>query len=451
MFETRNMWPYYSIPHTGIACKPFKDLVGFEYVRPINVVTSELFNEGWLELTELEESTEHFKTFWDDQSKVQKLLEHVKGTLQEAKSAYEYAWKQDWKESNQKELIKAMNLFYDLLFRTMTDFLISQPQHIQSLDQKINSILEKYSNKDEIIAAATYIKGEMPWAEEHTDLENIHNAWSTLSEDEKNEKLDLLIKKYGWINSVEGEQSFDRNHYRKLIEDFKVESDKEIKAEVPEEAKKVGQLIGELGFLRFWGRHYFMAMRYHLKKVLDELIQRANNEDLKFATVEEINEFLKGNDIDWDEIKARKNGHVTYVEDSVAKIATGEKAEKLKKLLIEDVVDVKEVKGNVANKGKVTGRVRIISFTAKDYNEQVAAFEQGEILVTGMTRPQIVHLCKKAAAIVTDEGGITSHAAVVSREFGIPCIIATHNATRIFKTGDMVEVDANNGVVKIIN
>ncbi len=78
-------------------------------------------------------------------------------------------------------------------------------------------------------------------------------------------------------------------------------------------------------------------------------------------------------------------------------------------------------------------------------------FKGGEILVTGMTRPQIVHLCKKAAAIVTDEGGITSHAAVVSREFGIPCIIATHNATRTLKTGDLVEVDANQGVVKRID
>ena len=65
-----------------------------------------------------------------------------------------------------------------------------------------------------------------------------------------------------------------------------------------------------------------------------------------------------------------------------------------------------------------------------------------------MTRPQIVHLCQKASAIITDEGGITSHAAVVSREFNIHCIIATHNATKILKTGDEVEVDAEKGIVK---
>ena len=68
-----------------------------------------------------------------------------------------------------------------------------------------------------------------------------------------------------------------------------------------------------------------------------------------------------------------------------------------------------------------------------------------------MTRPQIVHLCQKAAAIVTDEGGITSHAAVVSRELDIPCIINTSNATSVLKTGDMVKVEADDkGIVKII-
>ena len=58
--------------------------------------------------------------------------------------------------------------------------------------------------------------------------------------------------------------------------------------------------------------------------------------------------------------------------------------------------------------------------------------------------------CRKAAAIVTDEGGITSHAAIVSRELGIPCIVGTQYATKILKDGDLVEVDANKGTVKKI-
>ena len=93
----------------------------------------------------------------------------------------------------------------------------------------------------------------------------------------------------------------------------------------------------------------------------------------------------------------------------------------------------------------VTGKVRIV-IKGEDFSK----FMNGEILVTNMTRPEFVPLIKKSIAIITDEGGITCHAAIVSRELKKPCIIGTKNATKVLKDGDVVEVDANNGVVKII-
>jgi len=67
-----------------------------------------------------------------------------------------------------------------------------------------------------------------------------------------------------------------------------------------------------------------------------------------------------------------------------------------------------------------------------------------------MTRPGTIVACNQAAAIITDEGGITSHAAVIARELKIPCIVGTKHATQVLKDGDLVEVNANRGVVKII-
>lgn len=67
------------------------------------------------------------------------------------------------------------------------------------------------------------------------------------------------------------------------------------------------------------------------------------------------------------------------------------------------------------------------------------------------TTPDFVQAAYKAAALVTDIGGITSHAAIISREIGLPCIVGTKNATRIFKDGDFVEVDANKGTVLKLN
>ena len=76
--------------------------------------------------------------------------------------------------------------------------------------------------------------------------------------------------------------------------------------------------------------------------------------------------------------------------------------------------------------------------------------KDNEILVSPMTVPDYLPAMKKAKAIITDEGGITCHAAIVSRELGIPCIVGTKIATQVLKDGDRVEVDANKGIVKIL-
>ncbi len=104
-----------------------------------------------------------------------------------------------------------------------------------------------------------------------------------------------------------------------------------------------------------------------------------------------------------------------------------------------------ELKGMVAQKGKISGIVKIVNVPA-----DFAKMKQGDILVAPMTRPEYLPLMKIAGAIVTDEGGVTCHAAIVSRELGKPCIIGTQVATEVLKDGDLVEVDANHGVVTII-
>jgi len=102
-----------------------------------------------------------------------------------------------------------------------------------------------------------------------------------------------------------------------------------------------------------------------------------------------------------------------------------------------------KIEGRVAFKGNVTGRVRVIKKIS-----EAESFKKGEILVASMTDPRYVFIMEKAAAIVTDEGGMLCHAAIVSREFGIPCIVGTKIATKVLKDGDLVEVDAENGIVR---
>jgi pyruvate,water dikinase len=77
--------------------------------------------------------------------------------------------------------------------------------------------------------------------------------------------------------------------------------------------------------------------------------------------------------------------------------------------------------------------------------------KNGQILVAETTSPELLPACKKAGAIVTNQGGLLSHAAIVSRELKIPCIVGVGNATDVLHDGDEVEVDADKGIVKILN
>ncbi len=98
------------------------------------------------------------------------------------------------------------------------------------------------------------------------------------------------------------------------------------------------------------------------------------------------------------------------------------------------------VKGQTASSGVASGPVKIV-FSMNDLNK----VNDGDILVTPMTNPDMVVAMKKAAAIITDEGGITSHAAIISREMQIPCIVGTENATKVLSDGVVVTVDATHG------
>ncbi|MFH0890053.1 MAG: phosphoenolpyruvate synthase [Candidatus Aenigmatarchaeota archaeon] len=98
--------------------------------------------------------------------------------------------------------------------------------------------------------------------------------------------------------------------------------------------------------------------------------------------------------------------------------------------------------GLAASPGIATGRVKKIGGIA-----EFSGLQQGDILVTAMTTPDMVPIMKRAAAIVTDTGGLTSHAAIVSRELGIPCVVGTRVATKKLKDGDTVTVDASAGKI----
>lgn len=111
----------------------------------------------------------------------------------------------------------------------------------------------------------------------------------------------------------------------------------------------------------------------------------------------------------------------------------------------EEVKNAKVITGTSVNGGIVKGKVKIIK-TVQDLSK----INTGDILVADMTSPDYVTAFNKVAAFVTDEGGLTCHAAIVSKEFNVPCIVGIQFATQILKDNTLIEVDANHGVITIL-
>ena len=106
---------------------------------------------------------------------------------------------------------------------------------------------------------------------------------------------------------------------------------------------------------------------------------------------------------------------------------------------------VESVRGTVGNKGIASGIVVLVREPC-----DLEKVQPGMVLVVNATTPDFVPVMSKCVAFVTDQGGITSHAAIIAREMGKPCVIGTRFATQLLKDGDRVEVDADSGVVRII-
>ena len=237
-------------------------------------------------------------------------------------------------------------------------------------------------------------------------------------------------------------------------EKLRVQQEK-ILARKPHLIEKVS-LVQQLSLNRTKVKSYWGGSDFYLIHLMKEISQRTGEsvQDLtKLYLLEDVEALiLRGIPLSAQEKENRtacfvglwKNGELTF--------SSGDEAEQLAKQELGELYEVKarqEISGTAANLGKVHGIVFVLHANhVQQMREARNNFKTGQILITEMTQPNIMDIAARAGAIVTDEGGMLSHAAVISREFKIPCIVGTHVATKVFKDGDLVEVDANTGVVR---
>lgn len=145
-------------------------------------------------------------------------------------------------------------------------------------------------------------------------------------------------------------------------------------------------------------------------------------------------------------ISARTAHCVYYAEEGLDIVAVGDACMRFEQKITAAVDhDVDEFTGQVACMGTVRGVAKVVNSVS-----DIHKVNEGDVLVSIATNPDILPAMKRAAAFITDQGGITSHAAIVAREMKTPCVIGTRIATKVLKDGDVVEVDATRGVVRVI-
>lgn len=278
-------------------------------------------------------------------------------------------------------------------------------------------------------------------------------------------KIKNYIENYGWMETRDGispgistaevkkryliyknpnkelsKLSEDRRLYtrefQKLIEFYKF--------------NKIFQLLLKIAkeyvYLRTYRTDVLNEAFYRIRPLLTALGKYYNLDykQISFLTHKELIN-IKSKPIPKNIIKERMNCMGYLVLGNKETVYQGKSFKVMKKKTQYDISKVDEIKGTIGYQGKIIGRV-FVALSA------IAAkkIRKNDILVTSMTTPDFTVAMKKSSALVTDEGGITCHAAIIARELKKPCIIGTKIATKVLITGDRIEVDADKGIIRKI-
>jgi len=305
----------------------------------------------------------------------------------------------------------------------------------------------------EEISSVDFLPGDLLTLLRKNKLSYIQEERLELLRFRKGEKIDMGVhaKKYFFIdNSWESVKRLGESDFLKKAEElididsqisdltidlYTIHNDLLDKYHLSDEQIAVIRMFRELIFYRDERKEYVLKTNHYIEKIHQFLAKH-------FSISEKLASLIALSDLDnfnLEDVKAREN-IVMYTSDD--KLTTGEKATAVYNELVATFPKKEDfIKGQVAYPGDVSGTVRVVMGES-----HFGKLEEGDILVAPMTRPEYIPIIRRAKAIITDEGGVTCHASIVSRELRIPCVVGTKIATRIFSDGDNISI--KEGVIR---
>jgi len=340
---------------------------------------------------------------------------------------------------------------------------------IQMVDEALTDALkEKLRNYSEneadlLFARLTYPKEEAFMVKENRELIRI-----AMADAGKRQKMLARHKeKYGWMNTLNWNEPFyELDYYMDRLQKIKnpQEKLKELDKKRRDTEKEIASLISRIEGKGIKIRGYVDSIRILINIKMfnwDSIsISGSNCRNLitrigeaagldYYDTIElspdEIEGILDKKEVPKKKIEERRRCSGSLRLEKEFYELNEEQVKEIREFIHKIPEDVGQLKGQVVYPGKVKGKVVVIM-----HSGEISKMKKESILVCPMTNPDYMPAIHKAKAIVTDEGGILCHAAIVSREFQIPCITGTKIATKVIKDGDMIEVDATKGIVRKI-
>lgn len=365
-----------------------------------------------------------------------------------------------------KEFLETENQFY---FHAWSNFLWDK--FLVDLVQKELEKVCKDKNQTvrylEIFSVPGY---PPPVVKEQLNLLSIASLKNKLSPQKLNEIIKKHAKQFGWMAVYNfGEAMFTTSYYRHKLKKLlaeKIDFAGEIKRindnfrknrldfqktiKVFKNNKKIfvlANLLHQVPNLRDEREEYRDRIAFcgtEIYRVISKKLGLPLDLVLNFTNEEMINVLESGKVQNLNEVKLRKKKYLVYFANDKIEMSPDNLIDSIVKR-IEPEKKIKSFSGLIAQKGIARGKAKIVLS-----GEDLGKIKDGDIFVATMTKPNFVPALEKCAAIITDEGSILCHAAIVSREMKKPCIVGTKVATKVLKDGMVVEVDAKKGVVKII-
>jgi len=470
-YAGRNLTYFLTVMH-------LRETYGKLYEPLIGIRFSHLFVEGsgtdWMMYrapSESERLEAYVQNRCQDPQYVQRVQEQNDKNYDQFRRYAEILRQRDFRHMTPKQLFEALEEFRDSLLQ-MASSISCSIIFAGALARRLQAVMPESA----VMTLALPLHQTLPLEEEkafwklvqHLQKKSHASVQQALNDPENAEAMQKHFEAYAWLDAYENDEPWTQEAFRQRLQSALGEDPQRKLAGLEElhqeQESQIEKTAKQYRIAPVQLRQFRLAM-YH--RILGESLLGLGNiasrplfqaiakalllpqRQIKWFSDTELLSALQGNT---DAAKLlgklpvrQKHYLVALGEKQVHAFQGAEVNAVLSQLDIEKpaVADVKQVKGVSAYPGLVQGIARVVQHVS-----QLDKVQQGDILVTLNTTPSFIMAMKRSAAIVTDEGGITCHAAIVSRELGIPCIIGTKAGTKLIQDGAKIEVDAAAGIVR---